>query len=57
MMSEKSFKSSFQQLTSPKLSHSYVRKFESAVKNFEQFVEEERLRKSLNIRSRFASFN
>ena len=57
MITQKSFKSGFQQLTSPKMSHSYVRKFESAVKIFEQLIEEERTKKSLSIRSRFASFN
>lgn len=35
----------------------YAQKFESAVKNFEVTTEEDRIRNTTAIRSRFASFN
>ncbi len=35
----------------------YAQKFESAVKNFEIISEEDRIKNSTAIRSRFASFN
>ncbi len=57
MTTDKTLKHNFKHLTSPRLGHLYIRKFESAVKNFEVFVEEERLRQSMAIKSRFASFN
>lgn len=50
-------KNSVQNADINKYSLAYINKFESAVKNFEIFVEEEKMRKNLLAKSRFASFN
>jgi hypothetical protein len=44
-------------LASEKIEMAYTKKFESAVKLFETFVEEEKMKQVMAIRSRFASFN